>query len=228
MKTAVSTDYRRFLSPVVLLTALMIWTGCAPVIQSNFKIRYRGESLPLFFEPGARIVVFPLLTTEQQTFNPGMTSAAIEAQLRLDQRHLPIIPFESLQNAVMDKGIQDVFLSACNDFYRNGQVAGKDLKALRESIAPLRPKFFLFLRIERMQAYRDASRTHKRQIFLSGSLFAVEGETEALRFTCATLGEGRSHPVPLKDLVADNVRILIRSLPSDLSRSMELEKEKEW
>ncbi|MFH0921036.1 MAG: hypothetical protein V1913_11825 [Fibrobacterota bacterium] len=215
---------------ILALAALLLFAGCDSEVVSKFQIQYRGPDLRVFLEPGARTVAFPVVTREFTSLKIDRSSKQFEELLALHQRDLPVIPFEDFYATLVDSGADRPLVEALNRFYKDGEIPTKAADRMARCGAQYEPKFFLFLKLDRAEAYRDNRRESKIQLLISGKLYYIRKKAVVLSFVCAvSAGNRDKNALPgVAELSGRAVEQIAKGLPSDPGKSVLLEKRDDW
>lgn len=215
---------------LLLLAGLLFLPGCDSDVASRFQIKYRGPDLSVFLLPGARTVVFPVITHEYSTVKFDRTSRQLEEFLAIHQRNLPVIPFDDFFATLADSGADKSLIEAVNRFYKDGEIPFRAADRMAECGKRFEPKFFLFLKLDRAEVYRDDKRDSKIQLLISGKLYYIKKKEVVLSFVCGAFAKNRDrHALPgVADLSGLAVEQIAKGLPSDPGKSMLLEKRDDW
>ena len=220
----------RLTRDILALAGLVILLGCDSESTSRFQIQYRGPDLRVFLEPGARTVAFPVVTREFTSLKVDRSSRRLEELLGVHQPGVPVIPFEDFYATLVDSGADKPLVEALNRFYKDGEIPVKAAERVAQCGAKYEPKFFLFLRLDRAEVYRDSKRDNKIQLLISGKLYYIRKKEVVLSFVCAAFARNKDRKAlpGVAELSGLAVEQIARGLPSDPGKSVLLEKRDDW
>ena len=218
------------LSSALALALALAFFGCRGESFSSFKVLSQGDDLKYFLGAGSRTVIFPVVTRETDTLDGRRSSEKMEHFLLEAQPGLPVLPFADFREAVLGQGKEKELLEACNEFYRSGEVPQKNLERLAACAAALDPRFFLFLKVDRAELYKDTRGLYKKRAFVGGRLYHLPQGRTAMAFTSSALSQSaKKEALPdVEKLVSDALAAAARGLPSNPKRPYLAEKEKSW
>lgn len=218
----------KVLAPLLLALAL---SGCGAPIFGRFAITKSAFEAPAFLEPGGRVVVFPLLSREYGAVDSlYFLSGRLEDAIREHRDHLSVIPFDRLLDRVSDSGSRNTLLRLCNDYRKSGAVRSKAALRMAALLASEEPGYFIFLKLDAAERYRDQARVHKAVLRAEGAIWSVRHEKTLFTFACAVSAQDADPsrlpgPVGLSDaLVAE----IARGLPWNPRKALELERRPDW
>jgi len=215
----------------LFLLFILVFEGCAPAVFSKFVITRKDPDMADFYEPGRRLVFFPVLAKDYSSLDSiSKRSRKLEEAVKIDRRHLDVIPFDDFSERIQDSSAQNDFLKLLNNFRRTGEVGKKGAQSLASITRAFETDYFVFLRLSEAVAYQDRHQTHKRLIRVEGLVWSVRRNKPLFSFLCGTYAKAAeiSELPPLSELSDFNASEISRNLPFDSERALSPEKRKDW
>jgi hypothetical protein len=217
------------ISLFLALGALLL-CGCDKPIFTKFIIQYKSPDLLRFYRTGVRTVVFPIVTKEVTPLNFNASAREIEGFLREHQDHIRIIPFDDFLEALSDSNALGNLVAVLNTYYRKHEVSVKEVSRLASHTGQLRPEYFLFLRLERMELYRDLKKEYKIQLTLSGKLYGLDRQAVVLSFVCTSFSRSpdKTRLPNLNEIVRLTLDEMAKGLPYDPQKVVGDQEQADW
>lgn len=214
----------------MLLILWVVFVGCDKPMFCRFQILSKSPALFHFYSSDVKMVTFPLLTRTYSQTDFRVSAREIEALLANHQPRLTIIPFEELVKMVNDSNAVEPLLTFINGYYEKGAISSREAGHMARFLKDYNPEYFLLLKLERADRYRDLHGEYKIQLTVSGKLYHLQSRSVALSFICTAYSRNPDKKVlpNLDQMVSYTLESMTQSLPYDAEKALRGEKGADW
>ncbi len=209
---------------------LLVLSGCSKPVFTKFLIQFKSPELFHLYESNAKTVVFPILSKTYSVLDFNASSRGTEDLIRKNQGNIALVPFDDILKTVNDSDALETLVFLINSFYKKGDISPKDISRLVKVSSSYEPTFFLFLKLERAELYKDLKKEFKIQVTVSGKLYYIKSNSVVFSFVCTSFSKSfKKGSLPdyaeMLNLAIDE---FAKGLPYDSEKAMRLENGADW